>query len=139
MSFYVTKVLNQLQPRVTSWPPHKLPREDGIRKNCSYMEYARTVRAVSELIPKLSIKYTVLSLQITLNDFIWFLEKLPAWRVNSESHGLMKWILFQTVLLNCIKSFQYCLLSICSEYQLLPHHFKNYSYSSLFPFIFLFS
>ena len=69
---------------------HKLPRDEGIRKSCEYVEYARTVRAISELIPKLSIKYTVLSPKITLNDLISFLEKLQALRVNSESHGLRK-------------------------------------------------
>lgn len=67
---------------------HKLPREERTIN----IECARSIRAVSELIPKLSVKYTVLSPQIKLNDFHLFLEKLQALRVNCESSGLIKCI-----------------------------------------------
>lgn len=83
------------------------PEKKGLERTGNMWRMPEAVRAVSELIPKLSIKYTVLSPKITLNDLMLFLEKLQALRVNSESHGLRKCILLKTTLPNCIKSFQY--------------------------------
>ena len=54
------------------------------------MKHARTIRVVSESIPQLSVKHTVLAPKIKLDDFILFLEKLQALRVNFESSGLIK-------------------------------------------------
>lgn len=69
---------------------HKLPREEEIRKNSYSVEYAWTIRAVSELIPKLSLKYTVLSPKIKLNDFIVPEKITSPDKVNSEINSLIK-------------------------------------------------
>ena len=38
MSLYIIKILNQRQPRLISELMRILPREEAIRKNCSYVE-----------------------------------------------------------------------------------------------------